>query len=53
VPAAALTATRVVTNLASTAIDTTVAQVVNVTATWSVANAGNSCRLDVMVVELL
>lgn len=38
--------------LASTAIDTTVAQVLNATATWSVASASNSCRLDLMVVEI-
>jgi predicted RecA/RadA family phage recombinase len=37
--------------LASTAIDTTAAITVDVTATWSVANAGNSCRLDQLVVE--
>lgn len=39
--------------LGSTAIDTTVEQSVNVSATWSLANAGNSCRLDVMNVQLL
>lgn len=39
--------------LASTAIDTTAAISVNVSATWSVANAGNSCRLDVMNVQLI
>lgn len=39
--------------LGSTAIDTTVAQSVNVSATWSVANAGNSCRLDIMNVEII
>lgn len=38
--------------LASTAIDTTVAQVVGVSADWSVANAGNSVRLDFMTVEI-
>lgn len=38
---------------ASTALDTTAAQSVNVTATWSVANAGNSCRLDVMTVQII
>lgn len=32
--------------LASTAIDTTAAQVIGVSATWSVASASNSCRLD-------
>lgn len=40
-------------NLASTAVDTTAAQTVSVTATWSVANAGNSCRLDMLAVELV
>ena len=38
--------------LASTAIDTTTAKVVGASATWSVANAGNSVRLDMLVVEL-
>jgi hypothetical protein len=31
---------------ASTTIDTTAAQTIAATGTWSVANAGNSCRLD-------
>jgi hypothetical protein len=39
--------------LASTAVDTTTALSVNVTATWSVASASNSVRLDVMDVEVL
>lgn len=39
-------------NLGSTAIDTTATQVVKVTATWSVANAGDSCRLDGLDIEL-
>jgi len=39
--------------LASTAVDTTVAQVLKASATWSVANAGNSCRLDVLAIERL
>lgn len=39
-------------NLASTAIDTTVAQIFAVTATWSTNNAGNSCRNDVFVVNV-
>jgi hypothetical protein len=47
------TGTGKVTNLASTTLDTTAAQSVNVSATWSVANAGNSCRLDVMNVQIL
>lgn len=38
--------------LASTAVDTTVAQVVGVGADWSVANAGNSARLDFLRVEI-
>jgi hypothetical protein len=36
----------------STAIDTTAKQTVGVSATWSVANAGNSCRLDVLSVVI-
>lgn len=36
---------------ASTAIDTTAAQDIVVSATWSVASASNSCRLDILVVE--
>jgi hypothetical protein len=39
--------------LASTALDTTAAQVVQASAQWSVANAGNSCRLDVLNVQLI
>jgi len=39
--------------LPSTTINTTVDQKVAATATWSVANAGNSCRVDVMKVEVL
>jgi hypothetical protein len=38
--------------LPATAIDTTSAKTIGVSATWSAANAGNSCRLDVLVVEL-
>lgn len=38
--------------LGSTAIDTTASKVIGVSATWSVANAGNSCRLDVLTVTL-
>jgi hypothetical protein len=53
VPAASGTAVHDVTEiLASTAIDTTVAQVVNATATWSVASASNSCRMDFFRVEI-
>lgn len=39
--------------LASTTIDTTAAQTIAVDATWSVANAGNSCRLDMLDIERL
>lgn len=39
--------------VASTAVDTTVALTLSVTATWSVANAGNQVRLDVYQVEIL
>ena len=52
VPAAEGTATYKDDILASTTIDTTAAQVVGVSATWSVANAGNSCRLDFLRVEV-
>ncbi len=51
--AASGTATMVVANVASTTINTTVSQAVTVSATWSVANAGDSCRLDCLTVELL
>jgi hypothetical protein len=52
VPAAEGTMTIKDDILASTTIDTTAAQLIAVTATWSVANAGNSCRLDVLSVEI-
>lgn len=39
--------------LGSTVIDTTAAKVIGVSATWSVANAGNSCRLDVLNVQIV
>jgi predicted RecA/RadA family phage recombinase len=39
--------------LAASALDTTAAQTVAITATWSVANAGNQVRLDLFDVELL
>jgi predicted RecA/RadA family phage recombinase len=39
--------------LASTVLDTTVLQALKIMGTWSVANAGDSCRLDVFDVELL
>lgn len=37
--------------VASTTIDTTATQAITVTATWSVANSGNSVRLDILNVE--
>lgn len=51
--AASGTATMVVSSVASTTIDTTAAQVIGVGATWSVANAGNSCRLDYLTVKMI
>lgn len=39
--------------LASTTLDTTAAQVVGVSATWSVASSSNSCRLDFLTVDLV
>jgi len=53
VPAAEGTATYKDDILASTAIDTTAAQDITVSGTWSTTNAGNSCRLDVLSVELV
>jgi hypothetical protein len=47
------TATMRAVHKASTAVDTTADISVNVTATWSVANAGNSCRLDVLDVQII
>lgn len=52
VPAAEGTATYADDILASTTIDTTAAQVIGVSADWSVANAGNSVRLDFLRVEI-
>lgn len=53
VPAASGTAVHNITEItASTAIDTTTTQVIGVGADWSVASASNSCRLDIMVVEV-
>lgn len=52
VPAAEGTMTVKDDILASTAIDTTAAQVIGVSATWSVASASNSCRLDFLRVEI-
>lgn len=45
------TATARPVSLASTSVDTTAAIALTVTATWSVADAGNSCRLDGLHVE--
>lgn len=53
VPAAEGTMTIKDDILASTAIDTTVAQVVAVSGTWSVASASDSCRLDILNVEVI
>ena len=39
--------------MASTTLDTTAAISVNVSVTWSSTNAGNSCRLDIMDVQIL
>lgn len=52
IPAAEGTATYKDDILASTAIDTTAAQIVAVSAAWSSTNAGNSCRLDNLAVEI-
>lgn len=38
---------------ASTAIDTTASQALTVSATWSTSSGSNSCRLDMLQVELL
>lgn len=51
--AASGTATMVVNSVASTTIDTTATQVIGVGATWSVANSGNSCRLDYLTVKMI
>lgn len=53
VPAASGTAAMSIAEiLASTAIDTTAAQVIGVGADWSVASASNSARLDILTVEI-
>lgn len=53
VPAASGTATQGIAEItASTAVDTTAAQAVTVTAKWSTTSGSNSCRLDIMVVEI-
>lgn len=51
VPAATRVAVPVFQITASTAIDTTAAQVIGVGADWSTTDA-NSCRLDILVVEI-
>lgn len=52
VPAAEGTATYKDDILASTTINTTAAQVIGVSATWSVASASNSVRLDFLRIEM-
>lgn len=52
VPAAEGTMTIKDDILASTTIDTTSSKDISVSATWSVASSSNSCRLDVMIVEI-
>lgn len=49
---AADTATTRMDAMASAAIDTTASRDLTCTATWSVADAGNSCRLDIMEVQV-
>ncbi len=39
--------------LASTTIDTTQGQIIGIQGTWSSTNAGNSCRCDILSVELV
>lgn len=53
VPAASGTATHGICEItASTTVDTTAAQVVGVGAAWSTTSGSNSCRLDILVVEI-
>lgn len=52
VPAATGVAVPVYQITASTAVDTTAAQVVGVSAKWSTTSASNSCRLDIFCVEI-
>lgn len=52
VPAASGTAAPKYETLASTTIDTTAAQVVGVGVDWSSASAANSCRLEILLVEI-
>lgn len=51
VEAASGTATRVDVIKASTAIDTTVAQQLTASGTWSTNSGSDSCRMDIFVVE--
>lgn len=53
VPAASGTAAPKYEAVASTAIDTTAAQVIGVGADWSAAHQDNECRLEMLVVEIL
>lgn len=52
VPAATAVAVPVYEILASTAVDTTVDLDVMLSGKWSSTNAGNSCRLDILAVEI-
>jgi hypothetical protein len=53
VPAASGTATHGICEItASTTVDTTAAQVIGVSGTWSTTSGSNSCRLDILVVEI-
>lgn len=52
VPAATGVAVPVFQITASTAVDTTAAQVIGVGGKWSTTSGSNSCRLDILVVEI-
>lgn len=53
VPAASGTATHGICEItASTTVDTTAAQVIAVGGKWSTTSGSNSCRLDILVVEI-
>lgn len=47
------TVTALPASLPSSLIDTTIAQTIGVLGTWSAADPGNSCRLDVLNVDIL
>ena len=47
------TTAKAVGTVGTIAIDTTAANAIVISAVWSVANAGNSCRLEDMSVSLL